>query len=126
MKTYNNAIGWSNNDKPLKNIGEYVAQSGKALGVLTSVQWSHATPAGFLPHNRSRNNYAEIAREAVESGRADVIMGAGHPRFDKNGCPAEAKDDKAYQYVGGKKPGTNSPQDKPVTNSLKANRISPT
>lgn len=102
MKTYNNAIGWSNNDKPLKNIGEYVANSGKTLGVLTSVQWSHATPAGFLSHNRSRNNYAEIAKEAVESERADVIMGAGHPKFDKNGLPTAAGDDKAYQYVGGK------------------------
>ena len=36
---------------------------GKATGVVTSVEWSHATPAAFVAHNPSRNNYAQIARE---------------------------------------------------------------
>ncbi|MCW2483054.1 alkaline phosphatase, partial [Candidatus Symbiopectobacterium sp. NZEC135] len=62
-KTYNNAINWSNDDKRLKHIGEYAVENGKALGVITSVQWSHATPAGFLAHNVSRNEYAAIGKE---------------------------------------------------------------
>lgn len=102
FKTYNNAINWSNDDTKLKNIGEYVVESGRALGVITSVQWSHATPAGFLAHNASRNEYAAIGKEIVDSGRATVVMGAGNPHFDKNGKAREAKDEKAYQYVGGK------------------------
>ncbi|WP_373777076.1 alkaline phosphatase [Glaesserella sp.] len=101
QKTYNSAVNWSNNNTPLKNIGEYVVENGKALGVVTSVQWSHATPAGFLSHNIERNNYAEIAKEAVESGRASVIMGAGHPYYDKNGKRIKPEDDKAFRYVGG-------------------------
>lgn len=101
-KTYNNAINWSNHDTRLKHIGEYVAESGKSLGVVTSVQWSHATPAGFLAHNPSRNNYAEIGKEIVESGLADVVMGAGHPFYDDNGQRVEPKDEKAYRFVGGK------------------------
>lgn len=101
-KTYNNAINWSNDDAPLKNIGEYVVESGRALGVVSSVPWSHATPAGFLAHNNNRNNYAEIGKEVVESGRATVVMGSGHPLFDDDGVAREAKDDEAYQYVGGK------------------------
>ncbi|MDQ0390411.1 alkaline phosphatase [Labrys monachus] len=101
-KTYNNAINWSNTDTRLKNIGEYAVESGRALGVVTTVQWSHATPAGFLAHNRSRNDYVGIAKEAVESGLASVIMGSGHPYFDKNGKPMEPKADKAFQYVGGR------------------------
>lgn len=101
-KTYNNAINWSNDDTRLKNIGEYVVESGRALGVISSVQWSHATPAGFLSHNVNRNNYAEIAKEAVTSGTASVIMGTGHPYFDKNGKAVQPKDEKDFRYVGGK------------------------
>ncbi|MFE8103502.1 alkaline phosphatase [Brenneria goodwinii] len=101
-KTYNNAINWSNDDKKLKHIGEYAVENGKALGVITSVQWSHATPAGFLAHNVSRNDYAAIGKEIIESGLATVVMGSGHPAYDENGKAITPKDDKAYRYVGGK------------------------
>lgn len=66
------------------------------------MQWSHARPAGFLSHNVNRNNYAEIAKEAVTSGKASVIMGTGHPYFDKNGKAVQPKDEKDFRYVGGK------------------------
>lgn len=101
-KTYNNAINWSNDDEKLKNIGEYAVESGRSLGVVSSVQWSHATPAGFLAHNSSRNEYAQIGKEIVDSGLATVVMGAGHPYFDENGQAIEPKEDKAFKYVGGK------------------------
>lgn len=101
-KTYNSAINWSNDDVPLKHIGEYVVESGRSLGVVSSVQWSHATPAGFLAHNPSRSNYAEIAKEVIDSGLATVVMGAGHPYYDNNGKSVEPKDEKAYRFVGGK------------------------
>ncbi|WGE88308.1 alkaline phosphatase [Actinobacillus equuli subsp. haemolyticus] len=102
QKTYNNAINWSNNDTRIKNIGEYVVESGRSLGVISSVQWSHATPTGFLSHNVNRNNYAEIAQEAVKSGRASVIMGAGHPYFDQNGKAIQPTSEKDFRFVGGK------------------------
>ena len=101
-KTYNNAINWSNDDSKMKHIGEYVVESGRALGVISSVQWSHATPAGFLAHNPNRNNYKEIAKEAIDSGLATVIMGAGHPYYDNDGKSITPKDDKAFRFVGGK------------------------
>ncbi len=101
-KTYNNAINWSNDDAALKHIGEYVVESGRALGVVTSVQWSHATPAGFLAHNASRNEYAALGKEIVESGLATVVIGTGHPSFDADGKAVVPKDEKAYRYVGGK------------------------
>ncbi|MCK3657332.1 alkaline phosphatase [Pasteurellaceae bacterium Pebbles2] len=101
-KTYNNAINWSNDDTRLKHIGEYVVESGRALGVVTSVQWTHATPAGFLAHNNNRNNYQEIAQEIINSGLATVVMGAGHPYYDNDGKASAPKDDKAFRYVGGK------------------------
>lgn len=101
-KTYNSAINWSNDNKPLKHIGEYTVESGRSLGVITSVQWSHATPAGFLAHNINRNNYAEIGKEIVTSGLATVVMGSGHPYFDADGKPVAQPEDKNFNYVGGK------------------------
>lgn len=102
VKSYNNAINWSNDDAKLKHIGEYVVESGRSLGVVSTVQWTHATPAGFLGHNASRNEYAALGKEIVESGLASVVMGAGHPGFDKDGVAVQPKDEKAYRFVGGK------------------------
>ena len=100
-KTYNGAMNWSNMDTRLTNIGELAVESGRALGVLSSVQWTHATPAAFLGHNRSRNNYAELANEIIGSGLATVIMGAGHPYYDTNGEPVENPTERSFRYVGG-------------------------
>jgi alkaline phosphatase len=69
-------------------------------GVISSVEWSHATPAGYVAHNVSRNNYALIAQEMINSSKTDVIMGAGHPFFTDNGAPRTPSASN-YNYVGG-------------------------
>ncbi|WP_410216594.1 alkaline phosphatase [Paracoccus sp. (in: a-proteobacteria)] len=99
-KSFNNAINWSNNDEPLKHVGEYVVESGRALGVVSSVQFSHATPAGFLAHNVSRNDYQSIGAEIIDSELATVVFGTGHPLFDANGKRIEAPTENDYRYVG--------------------------
>lgn len=101
IKTYNNAINFDNMGRPVRMVGDVAKSAGKALGVVTSVQVSHATPASFSAHNISRNNYAEIGREIVEAGLCDVMMGAGHPFFDNNGRYRAPTNDRAFQYVGG-------------------------
>lgn len=101
-KTYNNAINWSNSNEQLKHIGEFAVESGRALGVVSSVEWTHATPAGFLGHNASRNEYAALGKEIVDSGLATVIMGAGHPYFNGNGEEVAEPADKDFRYVGGR------------------------
>jgi alkaline phosphatase len=98
VKTYNSAIGVGRNKQPLKNVLERAEEVGKATGVVTSVQFSQATPAGFAAHNRSRNDYSGIAREMLQKSSADVIMGAGHPLFDNDGKRTSKTN---YNYVGG-------------------------
>ena len=44
------------------------AQKGWKVGVISSVNLNHATPAAFYAHQASRNNYYEIGVEMVESG----------------------------------------------------------
>jgi alkaline phosphatase len=99
VKTYSGAIGVDVAGRPLKNAIEAAEERGMATGVVTSVQWSHATPAGFLAHNPSRNNYAEIAREMVERSEVDVVMGCGHPWHDADGRRLDAPG--TFNYVGG-------------------------
>lgn len=98
VKTYNSAINVSSDKKPLKHISERAKELGKAIGVVTSVQFSHATPAAFIAHNLSRNNYEEIACEMILDSKADVIMGCGNPLFNNN---AKLASEKNYKYVGG-------------------------
>lgn len=43
-------------------------QLGYKIGVLTTVNLNHATPAAFYAHQESRNNYYEIGEELVDSG----------------------------------------------------------
>jgi len=126
-KTFNNAINWSDLGQPIKPTMTELAKSlGRAAGVVTTVEWSHATPAGFSnAHVPERDQYQEIARQMLSGGVLDVIMGAGNPDFDNNGAPwqpkkrstktastsadgttkgitGEVADSQEYKYVGGK------------------------
>lgn len=83
-KTYNNAINWSDFSQPMKNIHQFFQGAGKMTGSISSVPWSHATPAGIVARNVTRNDYAGIADEMVKSS-ANVIMGGGHPWYDDDG-----------------------------------------
>jgi alkaline phosphatase len=85
MKTYNGYLNYDSNNQPLRTITEIASDQGKSTGVVTSVEWSHATPAGFAAHNISRNNYEAIAKEMLDSPYLDVIMGAGNPLYNDNG-----------------------------------------
>lgn len=99
IKTYSGAIGVDLNENPVLHALELAESLGKATGVVSSVEFSHATPAAFVAHNISRNNYAEIAQEMVYDSATDVIMGCGHPFFDQDGLPTAMPN--TFKYVGG-------------------------
>ena len=69
-KTYSGMI---NVDETGANSFETIAeklhsQKGWKIGVISSVNINHATPAAFYAHQSSRNNYYEIGLEMVASG----------------------------------------------------------
>ncbi len=98
-KTYGKSIGMGEDLTPLFNITSHAKAMGKSAGVVSSVQLSHATPAGFVAHNANRKNYAEIAREMLLDSKMDVIMGAGHPLYNRDGIKQDTG--RRYDYVGG-------------------------
>jgi len=84
-KTYNNSIGISVTFDTLRNLCELAKSIGKSAGVITSVPFSHATPAGFVAHNITRTDYPGLATYMLFNSRCDLIMGCGNPEFDDNG-----------------------------------------
>lgn len=97
-KTANNIIGMDYKASPLVNFADRAVETGKAAGCISSVQFSHATPAALGAHNISRNNYVQIANEMILNSKFSVIMGCGAPDFTDNGTP---KTPTNYNYVGG-------------------------
>ena len=99
VKTYNKAIGIGMRSDTLRNLVEIAKLLGKSAGVVSSVPFSHATPAGFVTHNKSRSDYKGIARDMLLRSRCDVIMGTGNPAFDDNGKAVRGRW-KPARYVG--------------------------
>ena len=68
VKTDAGNIATNHNDvSRLQTMTEYARLRWHASGVVSSVPFSHATPAAFAAHNNDRNNYGPIAREMVTS-----------------------------------------------------------
>lgn len=88
-KTFDSAIGMSQDGTSLTHISEEFEAIGKATGVVTSVPFNHATPAGFVAHNINRDDYLAIADDMIMSTATDVIMGGGNPMFDDFGKERE-------------------------------------
>jgi alkaline phosphatase len=95
FKTDSGNLAWRPGDRPdgrLPTIAEdFRAVRCGAIGVVTTVPFSHATPAAFVSHNVSRGHYYTgyrgytglgIADEIILETKPDVVIGAGHPLFD--------------------------------------------
>ena len=65
------------------------AQKGYEIGVITSVNLNHATPAAFYAHQASRSSYYDIGLEMVES---DFDYFAGGGRLDPTGSEGDQTD----------------------------------
>ena len=77
-KTYSGTI---NMDEKMETSYETIAeklkkQLGYKVGILSSVNLNHATPAAFYAHQASRNNYYEIGEEIIASD-FDYFAGGG-------------------------------------------------
>ncbi len=89
FKTDSGNIAWMSGDPEdgeLTTIAELLKkEKGYSIGVVSTVPFSHATPAAHVSHNTSRNNYQEIAAEIVETFQPDVVIGGGNPSYYKGG-----------------------------------------
>lgn len=81
IKTYSSSIAWrpdAGETGALETSPQLLRRHyGMLVGFVTTVPFSHATPAAFFAHNRSRGNVRQIAREMLTSTRPDVLIGGG-------------------------------------------------
>ncbi len=82
-KTDTGRIAWLPGDADrgaLKTIAELLREKrGYAIGIVTTVPFSDATPAAQVSHNKSRRNHHAIADEIIRTVQPDVVIGGGHP-----------------------------------------------
>ena len=65
---------WS--DKPLTTIFELAEKLKKASGIVVTCSITHATPAAFVAHVKSRSDEFDIAEQETER-KTDVFIGGG-------------------------------------------------
>lgn len=86
VKSYNGAIGVDVDKNPVETVLEFAKKQGKKTGVVVTSQVNHATPASYLSHNESRQNYNEIADSYFDEKlnglfKMDVMLGGGWKYF---------------------------------------------
>ena len=74
-KINNSALGQDPDGNPTANLTEWAHAAGYGTGVATSVGVNHATPAAFVAHAPSRNDYEDIAMQMIDSP-VDFMAGA--------------------------------------------------
>jgi alkaline phosphatase len=82
VKTQNGMVGLDGSGNRIENLTERAKSMGKATGLVTSVPFSHATPATYGAHNADRNDLVGVTNEYLNDGTLDVVIGAGNPAYD--------------------------------------------
>lgn len=67
-KTNNGHLGVTPDGTPVYSVAKAAQEAGYAVGISTTVPINHATPGAFYAHQKSRNNYPQIAREMLTAG----------------------------------------------------------
>ena len=80
VKTYNGAIGVNSDSIPVKTILEEAEENGLSTGLVSTSSITHATPASFIAHQKSRSMYEEIAADFLKTD-IDVFIGGGNKHF---------------------------------------------
>lgn len=97
VKTLNGYVGLDSKGEKLETICEYAQLLDMETGLVARQVVSHATPAGMVAHNSSRDNYQQILREMVRSD-VNVLFGGGS-QYYKNKKVKNTVDECGYKYI---------------------------
>jgi alkaline phosphatase len=87
-KTFNGAIGMDSDSIPCKTILEYAEDNGLSTGLIATSAITHATPASFIAHQKSRDRYEDIALDFLKTD-IDVFIGGGGLYFTNRSDSAD-------------------------------------
>ncbi|MEM7727093.1 MAG: alkaline phosphatase [Cyanobacteria bacterium P01_A01_bin.45] len=115
VKTFAGALGVDIFEQPVETILETAKAQGKATGTVSSVPFSHATPAAPASHVNNRGKLDDgVPEGALEGGEFDVgdsvtqqmlletqpdlILGGGHP-LDYNNTDSEIGGELSFRFI---------------------------
>lgn len=81
-KTDNGMIAMLPNGEHTETILEMAEAKGLHTGLISTSTITHATPASFIAHQKSRNSYEAIAADFLQTD-VEVIIGGGMDNFTK-------------------------------------------
>ena len=81
-KTYNGFIGMDTDTIAIENLVEVLSAKGYNTGILATSSITHATPASFYSHVKTRSLQFDIAEQLVES-EVDFFAGGGSKYFSE-------------------------------------------
>ncbi|MEZ6042844.1 MAG: alkaline phosphatase [Planctomycetaceae bacterium] len=105
VKIYNGSVNVDATGQPVTTIAHRLQEEGFAVGAVSSVPISHATPAAAYAHNVTRQDYQDLTRDMI--GRPsvqhpstplpgmDVVIGGGY------GTEKPTGKDQGDNYVSG-------------------------
>ncbi|MDX2001164.1 MAG: alkaline phosphatase [Chitinophagales bacterium] len=82
VKTYNGAIGVGLDTLPKETIMETAKKKGLSTGLLVTCTITHATPACFYAHVKTRADDESIASDLLKAD-VDIFVGGGQPYFEQ-------------------------------------------
>ena len=98
-KTRNGSIGVDKDGNRLVSCAEAARDSGRKVGIASTVTITHATPAGFYGHRPNRGMTYEIAIDLADSG-FDFFAGGGlDNRYKDSNSPIWEGHGNAYNYA---------------------------
>ena len=103
-KTNNGMVSVSPDGKKLYTILEACRDRGMATGLVATSTITHATPAAFAAHVRSRGDQSTIALQLLEN-RVNVLLGGGKMFFLPQSQPGSKRKDERDLIVEAKKIG---------------------
>lgn len=92
------AIARKQDGKPVESIAEIAKKMGKSVGLVTTTEITHATPAGFYAKVNDRDLGKTIASQLLKSD-FDLFLGGGQKYFDMKSL----KKDRSVSLVQNKK-----------------------
>ena len=85
-KTLSGVINYNiDKTESFKLITEYAKESGKKVGVITTVSLDHATPAAYYAKVESRSQYYDIAVQGLTGSTLDFLGGGSFLKPDGDG-----------------------------------------
>ncbi|KAI8319500.1 alkaline phosphatase [Martensiomyces pterosporus] len=129
-KSYNGAIGVTDDEKPCGTVLEAAKLKGYTTALVSTARITHATPASFAAHVVDRDMEGLIAQQLIGNNtlnnKVDLMFGGGICFFQPNTTKTSCRTDTLNAWELAKSKGYNAFDNRAAFDALKPNTKLPT